>query len=225
MAEPSLLPLPLRDIHGIDPAPWWPPAPGWWILAGTLLLVLAALWRWWPTAYRVRAGIDALYRRLFRPAWQRAASRELRQLRESARQRTAPELAAASSALIRRIAMARHGRAACASLHGHAWLEWLSAHDPAGFNWGREAGWLLRAPFAPPDMAISQRSPEMAPQPSSQLAPNPRPEATLAQSLKPEPTPAQIEQLIAAVECWVSQPVRARAEPAPAADRARTPLG
>jgi hypothetical protein len=39
--------LPLRDIHLPDAISWWPPAPGWWLLAGTLvfILIVALLWR------------------------------------------------------------------------------------------------------------------------------------------------------------------------------------
>lgn len=30
----------LRDIHTAPAAPWWPPAPGWWVLALVILLML-----------------------------------------------------------------------------------------------------------------------------------------------------------------------------------------
>ncbi|HMM26605.1 MAG TPA: DUF4381 domain-containing protein, partial [Pseudoxanthomonas mexicana] len=40
--------LVLRDVH-VPPAPsLWPPAPGWWLLAGVVVLMLLgiAAWRW-----------------------------------------------------------------------------------------------------------------------------------------------------------------------------------
>ncbi|MFV8816463.1 DUF4381 domain-containing protein [Haliea sp. E17] len=48
---------PLREPEAIG---WWPPAPGWWILAGLLVLALVLATRWWlrrrrREAYRVRA--------------------------------------------------------------------------------------------------------------------------------------------------------------------------
>lgn len=35
----------LRDIHGAPEAPWWPPAPGWWILGLLLAVALFLLIR------------------------------------------------------------------------------------------------------------------------------------------------------------------------------------
>ncbi|HEX7342450.1 MAG TPA: DUF4381 domain-containing protein [Rhodanobacteraceae bacterium] len=54
----------LRGIHMPPPASWWPLAPGWWVLAALLLIVMAWLaWRTWR-------------RRLPRRRW-REAEREL----------------------------------------------------------------------------------------------------------------------------------------------------
>ena len=42
----------LRDIHGVPELPWWPPAPGWWLLAGLLLTGLVCLTRHGLKRYR-----------------------------------------------------------------------------------------------------------------------------------------------------------------------------
>ena len=43
----------LRDIHTAAPVGWWPPAPGWWVLALLLLVLLGWLGRRVLGRYRV----------------------------------------------------------------------------------------------------------------------------------------------------------------------------
>ena len=44
----------LRDIHAAPAAPWWPPAPGWWVIALLLLALLVWLGRRVLARYKVR---------------------------------------------------------------------------------------------------------------------------------------------------------------------------
>lgn len=132
----------LHDIRELDPVGWWPPGPGWWVVAIAALLLFAILVRYRP---RIR-----LRRPQRRARWQRLAARELHQLRRRAHQSDVKQLAGELSELLRRIAMARCGRASCAGLTGAAWLEWLQAHDPAGYDWQRHGQVLAVAPYAPP---------------------------------------------------------------------------
>ena len=134
---------PLRDIHDSLGHPWWPLAPGWWLVLLLLVALAALIWR----SRRARLLLPALP--LLRIGdWRWDARRELQRLR---RRREASLKARLSqlAELLKRIAMARHGRAACAGLHGSAWLAWLSAHDPDGFDWRQQGKLLTRAPYAP----------------------------------------------------------------------------
>ena len=62
-ADPALL-AQLQDIHSAGQPGWWPPAPGWWILAIILLLVLAFVFRkivkWLSVRRRRKAWLRAL---------------------------------------------------------------------------------------------------------------------------------------------------------------------
>jgi len=137
----------LRDIHGLDPIPWWPPAPGWWLLAGGLLLGLWLAWRLLPHL-RIPALVGL--------TWRWDAARQLRDLRRRTRRQDPRQSAGELSELLRRIAMARHGRDACAGLTGTAWLEWLGAHDPASYAWVERGRLLLDAPYAPPGTVTAE---------------------------------------------------------------------
>jgi len=127
----------LRDIH-MPPEPGlWPPAPGWWLLALLLLLIAGGVAMW-----RIRA------RRRRRP--QREALLALAALRMELAEGAAPHrIAAESTSLLRRAALARFPRRHVAGLTGRDWLDFLAAHGgDAGFA-TPEAAPLVCAPYAP----------------------------------------------------------------------------
>lgn len=138
----------LRDIQVILGHPWWPPGPGWWLLAVALAGLLWLAWRYRST-WRLHLPLLTL------GDWRWEAGRALQQLRREAVRGEVKPAAAALSELLRRIAMARHGRAACAGLHGADWLDWLARHDPNGFDWRAQGRLLIAAPYAPPPSAAT----------------------------------------------------------------------
>ncbi|NCA69179.1 MAG: DUF4381 domain-containing protein [Sphingobacteriia bacterium] len=138
----------LRDIHDIPPLPWWPPALGWWLLALGLLLILVAAWRWRGRLARLSLRIPVPGITLGTWRWDGAAG--LRDLRARVRRgHEVKPLIGELSELLRRIAMARLGRSACAGLTGAAWLDWLTEHDPQGFAWRERGRLLIDGPYAP----------------------------------------------------------------------------
>ncbi len=144
MTDPLLQQL--QDIHGVDPLPWWYLAPGWWLAALAVLLVAVVLW----------SVFGRILRRI-RFDWRRDARIRLLALRRELRRSDAKTLAAALSELLRRIAMARFGRAACAGLSGERWLAWLEQHDPRGFRWLDHGRLLIELPYAPEGHQVDPR--------------------------------------------------------------------
>jgi len=113
--------LELRDIHLPDAVGWWPPAPGWWLVA--LLLPLLV----WFIRY--------LYRRLTRKSAIKQAQIMLKNLRRQSNdsRQTLTEI----SAWLRRVALSTGDRATVAALRGDAWLAYLDKKLPdAPFSQG-----------------------------------------------------------------------------------------
>ena len=102
-----MIELDLRDIHLPDGLPWWPLAPGWWLLALLLILLCAGIW--WYLRWR-------------RQPLKQASLRELTRLRDAfSAGASRPQMLAEISALLRRVAISRYGRKYAAGLTGEAW--------------------------------------------------------------------------------------------------------
>jgi hypothetical protein len=125
----------LRGYHLPEPVGWWPPAPGWWLVALLLCGVLAGLVLW---------GV----RRRRRMAAARSARAELAALRQAVdRDGDAHAFACGLSRLLRRFALARFPRRGVAGLTGEQWLSFLDVHGGAG-RFSRHPGRLLiEAPY------------------------------------------------------------------------------
>ncbi|MCX5569280.1 MULTISPECIES: DUF4381 domain-containing protein [Kaistia] len=98
----------LRDIVLPAPVPFWPPAPGWWILAAAVLAGLVLL-----------AARQVVRRR--HDAYRRQALRELAALPEPLDAAGAQRL----SSILKRTALVAFPRSEVAALTGVAWLRFL----------------------------------------------------------------------------------------------------
>lgn len=104
--------LVLRDIHIPASIDWWPPAPGWWILAG-LILAMVILTTWWYRRWRARYV-------------QRAAKQALAEIRQAyAQHHDGQVLVQQLSTLLRRACLSTYARDEVAGLTGEAWLAFL----------------------------------------------------------------------------------------------------
>lgn len=111
----------LRDIQSAPPAPFWPPAPGWWVLAVLVLLLLGwllrGLWRIWRVNRRRRDLLVHL--------------RSLRNEHDPVRE---PQSYLSSvNRLLKVAAMRAFPAEAPGALQGREWVDFLTAkHDHGG---------------------------------------------------------------------------------------------
>lgn len=117
-ADPSQLLEQLRDIHSAGQPGWWPPAPGWWLLALVCLLVLAFL---------VRGLKRRLSIRRRRRAWLRELE-ELGRIHDPSKQ--PHEYLAALNRVFRAVAVRAFPETACGRLQGDAWVSWIRSMLP-----------------------------------------------------------------------------------------------
>lgn len=134
--------LPLRDIHLPPPVPWWPLAPGWWVLAGSVLVAIALAW--W--AWRRHAG-----RRLRRAALAEVDAIEA----QFARDGETHACACAFSRLAHRMTLAARGPRAAAATG----TDWIAALEAAAATPLPDAlrELLTRAPYSPAAAAAVPR--------------------------------------------------------------------
>lgn len=103
----------LQDIHLPESASWWPPAPGWILLAILMLVAIGFFGTRWMLARR-------------RNRYRRAALAELEHLALQARANgNAVDTLQMLNALLKRVALHAYPREDVARLHGDAWVRFL----------------------------------------------------------------------------------------------------
>ncbi|KAA9131009.1 DUF4381 domain-containing protein [Marinihelvus fidelis] len=123
----------LRDIHAAPDAPFWPPAPGWWLLAAILLAVLGWLGYRLFRQWRVKRRRQALALRLDRLAQAHDPSAE------------PAEWLAAVNQTLKWVAI-RAFPGECEALRGADWAAFLQARSGAGDG---AFGPLATGPYQP----------------------------------------------------------------------------
>lgn len=114
----------LADIHLPDAVGFWPPAPGWWVLAALAIFALVLLYRRQLARIFVRRRLGAALRELD------AAYRAFEQGQD--RQADGLQLLHAFNAILKRVALVHFSDPELPRLSGRAWLSFLD--DKFGGN-------------------------------------------------------------------------------------------
>ena len=135
-ADGSALLAQLRDIHSAGQTRWRPPAPGWWMLAIILSLVLA---------FMLRKAVNWLSVRRRRKAWLRTLE-DLNREYDPVQQ--PHEYLAGLNRLFRAVAVKAFPGTACARLQGEQWVAFIADLMP-GQDADENLGALASGPYEP----------------------------------------------------------------------------
>jgi hypothetical protein len=127
----------LKDIEGLDSISMWPLAIGWWVLLALHAVIIIAV------------ALFYLRKMAFMRSWQGTITAQLLQMQKSLSKNNSQQIATELSEILRKVAIKRYSRAACAGLSGDKWLQFLSAHDKNNFDWVGRGKLLIDAPYAP----------------------------------------------------------------------------
>jgi len=115
----------LRDIHLPDAVPFWPPAPGWWLVLVVLLVGLVFLYRHSIMVMIRRRKLASVLRELNAAyaTWQEQS------LLDSRRNQAGLDYLATVNTLLKRVAQVVYPGTGNAKLTGSQWLEFLDRCD------------------------------------------------------------------------------------------------
>ena len=127
----------LRDIHLPEPIGWWPPAPGWTILAIVTLVVLIV-----GLIFLIRHHVNGRARR------QALCLLDTYQQQYREHQVNSQVMAARLSELLKRVALVYFPRDKVASLQGESWIVFLNGTSK-GLDFNAVQRELLELPYQP----------------------------------------------------------------------------
>jgi len=128
--------LPLKDIHLPDVGLWWPPAPGWWVILISVILMIVFMpkflrWlRWKPVKKLSLRELDRIRTELDSGVDDRKIAQEI-------------------SILLRRTLISYSSRAVAASTTGESWLAQLNQLSGEEYFTAEQNEWLRVGQYRP----------------------------------------------------------------------------
>jgi len=126
----------LRDIHVAPDVSWWPPAPGWWVLAVFVFVALLFLLRYVMQRLRTRARRTGLIRFIDQVA------------RDIDAVEAPQEYLSSLNRVFKIVAMRAFPKQRCASMQGREWTKFLRLHL-AGAGPADDLAALAEGPYRP----------------------------------------------------------------------------